>query len=178
MLVIDSRPCQAEDGFNENGREFSSARYDIDGKCLPSESSQYHHFSSDDALFTTFTDDIEDIDLIQLNKDHENISTASAQCQDVEFSDSPKSTHRWHLEDLEDFHNDRVYAGCMHLLPRRSLSQDDCMNSASHPKLFKSGTQQAWSIRSYKFQLGLINTREVSGRNFMHDSPIGHTVRG
>ena len=59
---------------------------------------------------------------------------------------------------------EEVHPDCIYLLPRSRLSEDDCINSSSHPQLFTSRYQQPWSIRFYKFQLGLINTREVLGK--------------
>ena len=68
-----------------------------------------------------------------------------------------------YFDNETDFEDAEFDATCLFLLPRGSRSQDDCLNSASHPKLFTSQYQQQWSVRAYKFQLGLINTREVSG---------------
>jgi hypothetical protein len=44
---------------------------------------------------------------------------------------------------------------------RNSLSQDDCLNSARYPNLFTSCYQQPWSIRYYKFQLGLTEIAQI-----------------
>jgi hypothetical protein len=171
MLVIDLQQSQKEDGFLEtieNVRGFSSSGCNIDRNCLPSETSQYHHVSNDEAFNITFIDDNDGIDFFHLNEKHDinaQISTASAQHQDEYFSSSSKSTPRLHIDNLEDIHNNRVHTGCMYLLHHKVSSQDDCVNSVSHPKLFKSRYQQAWNFRSHKFQLGLINTREQSGHN-------------
>ncbi len=93
------------------------------------------------------------------------MTVAIYRAKDEKISGFSVSTYHPCLDDqidLEDIQKNHVDTVLMYSLPRHSLSQDDCLNSASHPKLFTSRfLQQSWCIRSYKFQLGLINSLEV-----------------
>ncbi len=79
----------------------------------------------------------------------------------LSFSSVTPLYHLYHDYEvcIQDNEVDRFF---MNFPSRNKLSQDDCLNSANRPKLFSSRYQQPWSVRSYKFQLGLISTREAS----------------
>jgi hypothetical protein len=119
----------------------------------PSQIRQYHRANDCIAPFVTFE-----------NKERQKIDPkfyAFARGRTVGLSHSSLSEKTLYFKE-SDIKNEDV-SKHSNLLPHKSLAQDDCLNSTSHPKLFASQYQQAWSVSCYKFQLGLINTREVCG---------------
>jgi hypothetical protein len=76
-------------------------------------------------------------------------------------------THQ-NLDELEVLQDDDVHSSYTDIHLFSNLSQDDCINSASHPKLFTSRYRQSFCVRYYKFQLGLMANLEVAGP-MVHD---------
>ena len=114
----------------------------------PSQIRQYHRASDCIAPFVTFE-----------NKERQKIDPKFYAFARGRTSHSSLSEKTLYFKE-SDLENEDV-SKHSNLLPHNSLSQDDCLNSTSHPKLFASQYQQAWSVSCYKFQLGLINTREI-----------------
>ncbi len=129
----------------------------------PTACSRVYRSNYCNASFETFQDKVEGRNIFGMNHERDidtDETFASARSQIVVFPGSCKSTNHSISENESNLKND--------LLRRNRLSQDDCLNSASHPKLFCSQHQQPWSVRIYKFQLGLLNTCEFS---VLHSRP-------
>jgi hypothetical protein len=86
-------------------------------------------------------------------------STSFAKSEILIGSPSLMSIYAWYSNVDTDIQDEDARPARIYL---RNLSQDDCLNSESHPKLFCSLHPQGWSVWSYKFHVGLINTREAS----------------
>ncbi len=152
---MDSELISADVGVS--GRSVSSVECH-EGR--PTACSRFYRSNYRNALFDafeTFQDKIEDRNIFGMNQERDidtDETFASARSQIVVFRGSCKSTNHSIFENESNLKND--------LLCCNRLSQDDCLNSASHPKLFCSQHQQPWSVRIYKFQVGILNTCEFS----------------
>jgi hypothetical protein len=110
------------------------------------------------------SEDVHSLDSREMQNIDSDQSPAFFQIQREYFSCSSKYMYQAYLDDDTDIQETKVHSVCIFFLPFSSLSQDDCLNSARHPKLFSLlHPKQAWSVRYYKFQLGLLNTRELLG---------------
>jgi hypothetical protein len=173
MLAIDSLRTSVNIKFLENGHKMSTISCNDDSHCLPSTSSRLYRARGNKSYLTSL-DDIEDSTSADFDQNEKrdieaHISSSRFQSRMEEVSSLSAFTYRPGLDNLNDLEDIKVDTVFMYSLPRHSLSQDDCLNSASHPMLFTSRfLQQAWYIRAYKFQLGLINSREVM-------EPISHS---
>jgi hypothetical protein len=149
----------ANDDLVLGGHDSNSVSCYNDRYFPSSTTSKIHPLATahDDSFFT-FLDKIEDIDFLDMferrNTDADESTNFLQSLNTDHLSVSSFSRHH-------KFFSQEVNADCRFLPPRSSQSQDDCLNSKIHPELFNLYYQQPWCIRYYKFQLGLINTREV-----------------
>jgi hypothetical protein len=148
--LADTRSCVGLGPFGcDDDRNVSkgSDAEGSDGHCMSSAISPFYPPKDYKTSLTVFLKRMEEKQVFGLNKKEDiesDKSTAHGYFQHVDFL----SSFGLNFENRTDIHNSRQ-------------SQDDSLNSANHPKLFNSRFQQPWSVRFYKFQLGLINTREV-----------------
>jgi hypothetical protein len=153
MREIISDPNSTDDNFaTKLGQTLDSVRlYDC-------PSSEIRNFNT----FVTLGCENKDIDVFEVcdGRDIDVHQSCPFVQSRIAISLGPaRATYHWSVENKTIVH-DEVF--CAYSTPQNILSQDDCLNSSSHPKLFNSRYKHTWSVRCYKFQLGLINTREVS----------------
>ena len=161
--MADAEHISADEDFFQSVNVLNFVSMKDGGPCLPSRFSRVYCASNHSSSVVTFQDKIRSIDFSDMiHKSNFNVydSFLYAQPEIVVFSVLSLPMYDRYNPNVQV---EEVHPDCIYLLPRSRLSEDDCINSSSHPQLFTSRYQQPWSIRFYKFQLGLINTREVLG---------------
>ena len=148
--------------------KMTSARCCRNRHCLSLESS--HRSRDGKNLVVNFFDESEDLeyfDTDNLKRKNNDIDANESFTLSRYMDFSVLSMSMYHETEIqkEVRHEYSIWSP-----PRISLSQDDCLNSASYPNLFTSCYQQPWSIRYYKFQLGLTNTREIAQIRLINNS--------
>jgi hypothetical protein len=164
--MADAEHISADEDFFQSGHVLNFVSLEDEGPCLPSRSSRVYRASNHSSSVVTFQDKIRSIhfsDMIHKSNFDEYDSFLYAQPKIVDFSVLSRPMYDRYFDDGPNIQDEVLHPDCINMLPRSRLSEDDCLNSSSHPQLFTSRYQQPWSIRFYKFQLGLINTREVLG---------------
>ena len=163
MRVTDTEITLADAGLLLSGHDLSCVKSEPDKPCLSSESS--HSIGDHNSSFIRCFDKVMDIDYLDIN---EYLNTNER--WNIEADRSSRFDHvlslsmvHWNSDKNQtNILDDDEHEACIYSMPCNVLSQDDCVNSKSHPRLFASRYPQSWCVRCYKFQVGLINAREAS----------------
>ena len=167
-LMLDRISSNVNFLLSRNDLRNGSCNDDTDTSYQSSISRRCDRLRNYNTSFVKYLDKNENIDYLHANQSLDSDAskpTAFEQSYKMDSSVSSMSLYHLYFDNETDFEDAEVDAVCLYSIPR-NRSQDDCLNSASHPKLFTSQYQQQWSVRAHKFQLGLIITREVSGPTY------------